>query len=171
MRTKTKALTIPAPQSTDDCSRAIWRLGTLQRERQRIEADMNDRLAAIKEESEAKAKPIGEEISALARAIQAFCEAHRPALTDGKVKYHRFGAGEINWRRRPPKVTVRGAATVIAALKRLGLARFIRVKEEINKEAMLAEPDVAAGVAGVSIGSEGEDFVITPLETELEEVA
>ena len=33
MRTKTKALTIPAPQSRDECSAAIARLGTLQRER------------------------------------------------------------------------------------------------------------------------------------------
>ncbi|MDX9862179.1 MAG: host-nuclease inhibitor Gam family protein [Rhodospirillales bacterium] len=171
MRTKTKALTIPAPQSRDECSAAIARLGTLQRERQRIEADMNDRLAEIKDACEGRAKPIGDEIGALARAIQAFCEANRASLAGEKVKYHRFAAGAINWRRRPPKVTVRGAATVIAALRRLGLDRFIRVKEEVNKEAMLAEPEVASGVAGVSIGSEGEDFVITPNETELDEVA
>ena len=35
---------------------------------------------------------------------------------------------------------------------------------------MLAEPDVAASVDGITVGSEGEDFVITP-ETDLEEVA
>jgi phage host-nuclease inhibitor protein Gam len=35
---------------------------------------------------------------------------------------------------------------------------------------MLAEPEVAQSLTGVSI-SQGEDFVIVPFETELEEVA
>lgn len=51
------------------------------------------------------------------------------------------------------------------------MAGSLRVKEEVNKEAMLAEPDVARTVAGVTVGSAGEDFVIKPFETELEEVA
>jgi phage host-nuclease inhibitor protein Gam len=67
-------------------------------------------------------------------------------------------------------VTVRAAGIVIEALKRLGLTRFLRVKEEINKEAILAEPDAVRDVKGISI-SQGEDFVIVPLATELEEVA
>jgi phage host-nuclease inhibitor protein Gam len=87
------------------------------------------------------------------------------------VKFHKVPAGENNWRRRPPKVSVRGMAVVLERLKSLGLKRFIRTKEEVNKEAMLAEPDVAASVDGINVGSEGEDFVITPFETDLEEVA
>jgi len=59
---------------------------------------------------------------------------------------------------------------IIEACKKLGLARFLRVKEEINKDAMLAEQDLAQTITGVSI-SQGEDFVIVPFETELEEVA
>jgi phage host-nuclease inhibitor protein Gam len=46
----------------------------------------------------------------------------------------------------------------------------VRVKEEINKEAILAEPDLAAKIPGISI-TQGEDFVIVPFETELEEIA
>lgn len=49
----------------------------------------------------------------------------------------------------------------------LGLQRFIRTKEEPNKEAMQAEPEVARQVAGISIGSVGEDFVVEPFEAVL----
>ena len=55
-------------------------------------------------------------------------------------------------------------------LRRLGLTQSIRAKEEINKEAILNEPEAIKGVAGISI-SQGEDFVIVPFETELAEVA
>ncbi|MEC9342674.1 MAG: host-nuclease inhibitor Gam family protein, partial [Pseudomonadota bacterium] len=67
----------------------------------------------------------------------------------------------------PPRVTVRGQDAVIEALRAIGLGRFIRIKEEVNREALLAEPDVARSVAGISIGSEGEDFVVEPFEEEL----
>jgi phage host-nuclease inhibitor protein Gam len=59
---------------------------------------------------------------------------------------------------------------LIARLKSLGLARFVRTREEPDKEAMLAEPDVARAVPGVRIASAGEDFVIEPFNLELAQV-
>ena len=53
-------------------------------------------------------------------------------------------------------------------LKSLGLERFVRVKEEPNKEAMLNEPDAVRGVAGITINSGIEDFTITPFEVSAE---
>jgi len=171
-RLKTAAATFPVPQSVDEANDFIARLGLAQRERTRIEAAMNDELAAVKGRFEAEAKPFKEEAEALIRGLHTFAEANRASLTrEGKVKFHRFAAGEVAWRTRPPKVTVRGADVVIESLRRLGLNRFIRTKEEVNRDAMLAEPEVAATVAGVSIGSAGEDFIVKPFATELEEVA
>jgi len=51
----------------------------------------------------------------------------------------------------PPSVSVRGAESVIDTLKRLGLGKFVRTKEEVNKEAILNEPDEVRGVAGLNI--------------------
>ena len=111
-------------------------------------------------------------IERLSKGLQTWCEAHRDELTkDGKAKTHRFAAGTVSWRARPPKVSIRGAAKVLEFLVKQKLTRFIRVRREIDKEAMLKEPVVAAEVPGVRIGSGGEDFVIKPFETELEEVA
>lgn len=171
-RVKSAAADYPVPQTDEEANDFIARIGEAQRERTRIETAMNDALAALKEQYEDKARPHKTQIEALTQGVQVFCEANRARLTrDGKVKFYRFGAGEVCWRTRPLKVSVCNQEVVIAALKRLDLGRFLRVKEEVNKEAMLAEPDVARTVAGVTVGSAGEDFVIKPFETELEEVA
>ena len=73
-------------------------------------------------------------------------------------------------RMRPPSVRVTGSEAVLDALRRMGLRRFIREREEVNKDAILNEPDAVADVPGISI-SQGEDFVVVPFEAELAEVA
>ena len=136
----------------------------------RPERDSHEEVV-LKQRFEDEAKPFNEQIEALSKGVQTWCEAHRAELTkEGKVKFHGFAAGEVKWRMRPPRVSIRAVENVLETLKRLGLSRFIRVKEEPNKEAMLAEPEAVTGLAGVKI-EQGEDFVIVPFETELEEVA
>lgn len=171
-KARVKRAALPVPQSRTECEAYIAELGREQRERTRIETRMNDDLAERKAAFETEAKPHRERIEQLSAAIQAYCETHRNDLTrGGKVKFHKFAGGEVNWRVRPPKVTIRGMDAVIEACQRLGLDRLLRQKVEVNKDAMLAEPEIAATIAGVTIGSEGEDFIVKPFETELEEVA
>lgn len=170
-RFKQPAAPVAVPQSKDEVAEAIARIGIAQRERDRIEADMNDSLAVTKERFEAMAAPHKETIEQLRKGVQMWCEANRSELTqDGKRKFYHFATGEVKWRMRPPSVALRALENIIDACKKLQLHRFIRVKEEINKEAMLAEPDLAQTLTGVTI-RQGEDFVIVPFETELEEVA
>jgi len=127
-------------------------------------ARVDETIRALGKELEEVIAPLGDELKQLEAGVQAYCEAHRLELTGGgKVKFHEFGTGKVNWRARPPKVVVRGVEAVIAACKTLGLEQFVRVKEEVNKDAMLNEPDVAVTISGVSIQSEGEDFVIEPV--------
>ncbi|MDW7643417.1 MAG: host-nuclease inhibitor Gam family protein [Desulfuromonadales bacterium] len=170
-RVKAAATTHTVPQSREECTEYIAEIGRLQRQRQRIEADLNDQIAAIKQQFEEQARPLADDIRQLSGGVQMWCEANRMDLTrDGKVKFANLASGEVKWRMRPPRVSLRGTENIIDACKRLGLSRFVRIKEEINKEAMLAEPELAATLTGVTI-SQGEDFVIVPFETELEEVA
>lgn len=170
-RIKNESPDLKVPQNRAEAEEFIAEIGRLQRERTRIEANMNDRIAAIKQEFESLAQPLGLDIRQLSTGLQIWSEANRDALTNhGKVKFAMLASGKINWRMRPPKVSLRGKDRIIEICKRLNLTRFIRTIEEVNKEAMLAEPDVARAIEGVTI-SQGEDFVITPFETELEEVA
>jgi len=132
---------------------------------------MNDEIAAIKTRYEAEAAPHNELIKELRAGVQTWCEAHRDVLTKGgKVKTAAFASGEVRWRMTPPSVAIRGVEATMDLLKRLGLARFIRTKEEVNKDAILAEPDAVTGVSTISI-KQHEEFVIEPFETSLEELA
>lgn len=165
------AAAVGVPQTLDEVNQAIAQIGIAQRERDRISADMNDSLAATREAWEAQAAPHAARIKELTAGVQLYCEAHRDELTQhGKTKTARLAAGEVSWRMRPPSVAVRGLELVIEGLKRLGLDRFVRTKEEINKEAVLAEPEVADQVKGLSV-NQGEDFIVKPWDTELEQVA
>ncbi len=98
----------------------------------------------------------------------AYAEAHRDELTNhGKRKTVEVPTGTFGWRMTPPAVTLRGIEQILGSLKSLKLGRFIRTQEEVDKEAMLKEPDVAKTVKGVSIGQH-EEFVAKPAELEVE---
>ena len=168
-RIKTTAATFVA-QSRAEADDAIRRLGELQRERDIIRTAMNDQLATLKAAFEEQAAPINDAIKELHAGVQVWAEANRGELLRNGAKTVKLGNGEIRWRTRPPSVTVRAATAVVEALKRLGLQRFIRTKEEIDKSAILADPDAVQDVKGISI-TQGEDFVVVPFATELEEVA
>ena len=158
------------PQNREQAADAIAQIGTLQRERTRIEAAMNDEMAAIKARFESQAEPYNLQIKALSEGVSIWCAANRLQLTDqGKIKTHAFSTGEVRWRVTPPKVLVKGVEAALDALRRAGLTRFIRTKDEISKEAILAEPKAIAAIRGISI-EQKEEFVIVPFETQLEEV-
>lgn len=156
-------------RSRDEADHAVAQIGALQRQREEIQTAMNARLAELKATSETEAAPINAAIKELSHGVQVWAEAHRDALCKG-IKTVKLGNGELRWRLRPPSVVVRGAGMVVEALKRLGLSRFVRVKEEIDKAAILADPQAVQDVKGLQV-AQGEDFVIVPFATELEEVA
>lgn len=160
----------PAPGTRDACDLLIHRLGEAQRARAALQTELDGKLATLKRDYEERAQPHAAAIAGLSAAIRGYCDSHREELLAGGGKTVAFKSGEVAWRLRPPAVAIKGAAALLNALKALGLERFIRTKEEVNKEAMLAEPAIASAVAGVQIGSAGEDFIIKPLALDLEEV-
>ncbi|MFT3759019.1 host-nuclease inhibitor Gam family protein [Thauera sp.] len=169
-KAKTAAAQIQVPQTRDQVAAHIREIGERQRELDRIQADMNDELATVKERWEILAAPHAQRVEALTQGVQIWCEANRDTLTQhGKTKTAAFPTGEIGWRLRPASVRITGADAVLDALRRLGLKRFIREKAEVNKEAILNEPAAVAHVPGISI-SQGEDFTVSPFEAELAEV-
>lgn len=169
-RIKSKAVG-PVPQSRDEARDYMRRIGHAQNERKRIEATMNEQIQKTRDKYQALAAPHTLQIDELSAGLHVWCEANRAELTNsGKRKSADLGAGEIKWRITTPKVALRNITGVLESLTRLGLTRFIRVKEEVNKDAILAEPDAVAGITGITI-TQGEEFVIVPHESELEAVA
>ncbi len=158
---------IAVPQSRDDCAEFINQIGRLSREITVTQAAMNDEIAAITDRYTATFTPLQEQVKLMTAGVQSYCEANRDELTHGgKSKTGQFVTGTVQWRQKPPSVAVKGMDAVIEALKKFGLNRFVRVKEELNKDAILNEPGAISGIAGLSIKKGVEDFVIEPFEQE-----
>ncbi len=156
---------IYVPQSRDDAAADIRKIGDLQRQMSRATTEMNDAIAEITAKFQPHLDAVGKQINTLQDGVQGYCEAHRQELTnDGKVKTANLITGEVQWRQRPPSVRLSKSEVVLETLARLGLSRFIRTKEEVNKDAILDEPDAVRGVAGITVVTGVEDFVITPFE-------
>lgn len=166
---KTKAAKVKAAATRQEATEMIAKIGSLARMKTRLEADMNDRLAKTKQAYEDKAAPLSAEIAELTQSVTMWAEAHREDLTNGnKTKTVKLASGRINWRALPPKCNLRGIEAIIEELKARDLTVYIRTKEEIDKEAMLRNPEAVAMIKGVSIASEGEEVIITPHQIDIE---
>lgn len=185
---KIKAAAAAAPQSRDECAAEIASIGTHQRAISRLQGEMNDAIAAITTQYQPELARLAAKVKRGAAGVQAYCEANRAALTDaGRVKFANFVTGEVAWRQRPPSVKITKVEAVIKTLKALGLGRYLRSKEEIDKDAILAahnaarstpaadparaalaaEADKLASVSGIELVTGVEDFAVTPFEQEV----
>lgn len=170
VRTKTAAA--PAAQSREEAENLIGRIGDIQRELMRRQADLGDAVARIKAAAEETAEPLKAELLDAQERVQRWCEANRNELTrGGKVKFAELATGTVSWRARPASVTVRGLESVITYLLDQRGGRFVRIKHELDKDAMRNAAAEASMIPGVKIGSEGEDFVVKPFDAELAEAA
>jgi len=170
-KVKLKAVTVRVPQSKEDAVTMIAEIGDHQRNRARLKADMDDKITALREHYQGVMAPHEEAIRSITAGVHTWAEANRDSLTHGgKVKTADLMTGEIRWRVTPPSCKVVRIKEAMEELKQRVLSRFIRTKEEINKEAILADPDAIKGCAWITI-EQSEEFVIVPFETSLEEVA
>ena len=167
MARKTRPLPTLIPKTDAEAAQHIARIGEIEREIARIELAMNDEIAKVKERFEAAAAPLRQNVDALTDGIMSWATEHRERLTGGgKTKTCDLPTGQFGWRTTPPSVRITGEAAVIDALHRRGLERFIRTKEQINKDAILNEPAAVRGVPGIAL-QQTEQFFIEPFEAEL----
>lgn len=175
-KAKTRAANIAVPQNPQEAAAFIGRIGIAERMVARIEQDMNDQIARIKQASEEAAAGYVADSKALTAGLQIYCDANRDKLTDGgKVKHAQFGTGKVEWRQLPPSVRLKPgvkADDVIAWCEAQDdhpeyAERFVRTKKELDKDALRASP-MADDIPGIIIGSAGEQFTVAPFEAQIE---
>lgn len=164
MATRLKKIAAQIPQTKSDCAVDIKLLGDLQREFERVRGELNDRIAELTKSAQPQLEALSTRIQELQSGVQAYCESHRAQLCAHGGKTANLVTGEVAWRLRPPSVSIRGVGAVLETLTRMGLTRFVRTKQEPNKEAMLNEPEAVRGIAGITVVGGVEDFIITPFE-------
>lgn len=154
-------------QTKEQTIEAIRSLGDTQRELVRVETEINDQIAAATAARKTEIDALKTRIETLTSGIQTWCEAHRAELCAAGGKTANLITGQVLWRQRPPSVSIRAVDKVLETLRSLGLSRFIRTKDEPNKEAMLADPKAVSGIAGITIVTGVEDFAVEPFEVEV----
>ncbi len=166
-----KAAKVPSrwvPQSLEEVDEAVAKIGNLQRRKIVEQTKLDNKVQAAKNTAAKHIAPLDEKIDELVEGIAAYSGANRSKLTDdGKHKTVKLRSGELRWRTTPPAVNLRGVESVIRAIKKKGWDHFLRIKSEVDKEALKREPALANTIPGVSI-TQREEFVVVPSETQAE---
>jgi phage host-nuclease inhibitor protein Gam len=161
-RTTSKAL----PQSREEIDQKVSRIAELRREIAAKESGLAEDIDKLREKLAESLQPHRDELQQLEESVQASAEARRDELTEGgRTKTVKLTNGVIRWRLRPMRLVMSlSEASIIKALKRRSELGCIRIKEEVDKEALKKRPDLVKSLRGVSL-KQKEDFII---ETESE---
>lgn len=164
----TKKSVVPAPQNLNEAAEFVRRIGEAERAIEQANNEMNAKLEEVKQSFMERVGQHQHHLTALVEGLYAYAQGNRFQLTDGdKKKTVTLPTGTFSWRMTPKSVLIKGKDSVLAKIKELKLDRFIRTKEEVDKEAMLKEESVAVSVDGITI-EQREEFVVKPAETKAE---
>lgn len=137
--------------SFDEVDGCLAEIGSLDRELGLLEHAQNESIDTLKASTKAACAPLLERKAALEAAIKEFCEANRAEFAKAKTRQLTFGAVGF---RLSTKVIVKRVADTLQALKDLGLPQCIRVKEELDKEAMKTLPVETLAQVGAALKQE-----------------
>lgn len=146
-----------------DISKLIGKIGKARREIDKLNAKISEEVAKINAKYAEKLMVLQSEHDSLSTAVQIWCEANRHSLLDGDSKTANLTTGTVTWRTSKPSVVCKVASPeLIARLERFGLERFIRIKKELDKTAILKDPQAIADIDGISVQQDVEEFSIKP---------
>lgn len=150
------------PRTLDEASTLIRRLGAEQREIERLERELTEKVERLKTSATKKITTRSTRLEQYMEALLQFAQARRDELTEHEErKTVTVSSGKFGWRLAPPSLDVPSPDELLQYLKDHGLERFIRTKEEVNKKALLGEPAAVQEIPGISI-ERRELFFVKP---------
>jgi phage host-nuclease inhibitor protein Gam len=168
-RIKTTAL--PVLQTTEQVEEALANCGHLQSYLAQIEGEMNQQIIAVREQYAPRIDATGARLELETEALRAYADAHGELFAVKKSTDYTHGT--IGYRTGTPKLKPLKGWTwdrVLEKVRQCARA-YLRVKEEVNKEALLADRETLGAdrlkALGVAVAQD-ETFFVTP---KLEEVA
>lgn len=164
MATKPK---YPIPTTEAEAAALLGELGDLELEIDEIQHELDQNVQKLITESQARADKLSAIFAEKFNALKAYAKGAKNDLTDnGKRRSIKWGTGELGWRSKPAGISTSGKKEVIIARilalakKSKDLMRFLRIKYELNLEAMEAEPEAASAIDGISIRQKSEIIYI-----------
>jgi len=117
---------------------ALRQIGGLEIEIERIEGEGNEKINAIKQEMAEQSASLVDRLTVLKLQLQAYAEEKYKDGEFDKTRTDKFQFGEISFRRSQKLATVPKTKIeeAIKLLKERGLSQCVRVKAELDKDAI-----------------------------------
>ena len=167
MKTKSRKILVPAVRSREELESLVDEIACLKLEEARLAAGLDAELRAVQEKQAPRLTGLRQTLEAKMAAARLWAEAHRAEF--GRLRSLEMRSGVLGWRSGPPALKLAPAwswGLVLDKLKTLAEMRdYIRVREEVNKQRLLADR-LALGPAalrrvGVAVAQE-ENFFVEP---------
>ena len=124
-------------ETLDEANGVLKEIGILERELEAIDGEAHVQIAAIKEDAAKKGANIRKRIADDSALLGAFAEYNRAELFKDR-KSVQLSFGSFGYRK---STSIGVKKTTLELMKKLGFDRFIRIKEEPDKEAMATLDD------------------------------
>jgi phage host-nuclease inhibitor protein Gam len=156
--TRIKKSQTSVPVSLFQADALLAKLGQTQDAINEVEKDLAKKIAEIKAKAAKKLRPLTVERSNQINALFTFANPRKAELTR-EVRSTVLGNGTFGWRWTTPRVELaKSDAETIDFLKYIKEVSFIRVVEEVDRQALLAERPVIAGISYV----QDDEFFVVP---------
>ena len=157
----------PTLRNEADLQEAIRLVGEIRRDYEITKAECDDQIAR----TQAAYAPMLNEFlnneQEIISQITKYCNANYDTLFKGKGKTLKLITGEISRRVKPNSIVVNDLDLALAKIKELGFTDFIRVKEDLNKNALLDNPDFIELIEGLELQKGIENLIIKPYATKV----
>lgn len=165
-------INLPQIATRDEAEGVMNDLAVAENTRRKFIARRDADVLAVNAKYENAIGACAETVRAKSEMLRAWAEATPEAFAKGRKSID-LGSGTLGFRTGTPKLALLSRAwdwnKVLAALRACGLKNFIRTKDEVDKEAIIAAAVAAGGVGipgvGVKVVQE-ESFFVEPSLTD-----
>jgi phage host-nuclease inhibitor protein Gam len=112
----------------------LRRIGDATTEIAQLEADAKAAIDDAKADLAKNVNPLKEEIDVLVRSLEAFSAAHQEDF--GEARSRKLNFGILGWRKSTSISTKKSTLEKIKEVFRTKAAQFLRIKEEVDKDAL-----------------------------------
>lgn len=137
------------PASVAEAAQYLLSIGSQQREINKIKRETKAEVDKLNAEANKKIEVLKKERDTFFTALFAFAQPRQAELTVS-ARSVKTDAGTFGWRWTTPMVEIAEGKTdqdIIKTLKRIGLSDYIRVIEEVDREALLRDRPTVPNVS------------------------
>ncbi|HMV45178.1 MAG TPA: host-nuclease inhibitor Gam family protein [Leptospiraceae bacterium] len=164
-----------------DLPKAIAEIARLTTEIKKAEDRTNESISILQTTLAEQIEPLKQEIKKISLSVKKFTDNNREKLFKGGEKTVKLETGDLSYRSAGKHVSQNSSVKLITSIleqnnlieakekfvKKMDKV-FIRTKLELNKDAILQNPETAKVVTGVDVEDGEESFYIKPYSTNTE---